>query len=398
MTISALVLAEAPTKLWGLSSSERLRRQLREIGGVNWQGAEPGLPNSGQVLLLNGRYLFEIRTLRELLARPGSILLATADGKPAAAFADADRASELVDYLARPGDSMPAGLKALHPGDLTAFNPALRSAQPPVLEAITEARHTELENLLYGNAYRGITDLVTKFVWPKPARRLVHWCAQLGLSPNTVTTIGLLLVLAACWFFLQGQYFVGLLAGWIMTLLDTVDGKLARVTIQSTKFGNLYDHAIDLLHPPFWYIFWGMSFTSVPDLAGLDFHGQCWLLWIAYLAGRLVELAFYALGDCGIYTWRPFDAWFRLVTARRNPCLILMTVSALIGLPAWGFTWVVAWSALTSAFLVLRLVHGLLVRLSHGPLTSWLKAENVATGPHARSFRIFGSTRGAFRT
>jgi phosphatidylglycerophosphate synthase len=358
MTISALVLAEAPTKLWGLSSSERLRRQLREIGGVNWQGAEPGLPNSGQVLLLNGRYLFEIRTLRELLARPGSILLATADGKPAAAFADADRASELVDYLARPGDSMPAGLKALHPGDLTAFNPAL----------------------------------------PKPARRLVHWCAQLGLSPNTVTTIGLLLVLAACWFFLQGQYFVGLLAGWIMTLLDTVDGKLARVTIQSTKFGNLYDHAIDLLHPPFWYIFWGMSFTSVPDLAGLDFHGQCWLLWIAYLAGRLVELAFYALGDCGIYTWRPFDAWFRLVTARRNPCLILMTVSALIGLPAWGFTWVVAWSALTSAFLVLRLVHGLLVRLSHGPLTSWLKAENVATGPHARSFRIFGSTRGAFRT
>ena len=77
MTIRALVLAEAPTKLWGLSSSERLRRQLREIGGVAWQGGETGLPDSGQVLLLNGRFLFEIRTLRELLARPGSILTTT---------------------------------------------------------------------------------------------------------------------------------------------------------------------------------------------------------------------------------------------------------------------------------------------------------------------------------
>lgn len=397
MTITALVLAEAPTKLWGLSSSERLRRQLREIGGVTWQGMETRLPESGQVLLLNGHYLFEIRTLRELLARPGSVLFAPADGQPAAAFVDAARAPAVVEFLTRPGSAMPADLQSLHPRDLTAFNPALRSAQPPVLEAVTEARHTELENLLYGNAYRGITDLVTKFVWPKPARRLVHWCANLGLSPNTVTTIGLILVVAACWLFLHGHYFAGLLAGWIMTLLDTVDGKLARVTIQSSKFGNIYDHAIDLIHPPFWYIYWGMSIAALPELAGLDFKEQCSLLWIAYVAGRLVELAFYALGDCGIYTWRPLDAWFRLITARRNPCMILMTVSALIGQPASGFTWVLVWSVLTSAFLLLRLLHGLVVRLTSGPLTSWLKAENVATGPHARSFRIFGSTRGAFR-
>ncbi|MGH8034543.1 MAG: CDP-alcohol phosphatidyltransferase family protein [Lysobacterales bacterium] len=397
MTISALVLAEAPTKLWGLSSSERLRRQLKEIGGVIGPGPEASLPASGQVLLLNGSYLFEIRTLQGLLARPDSMLFAPADGRPAAAFVDAARARETMDFLAQPGASMPAGLHALHPGDLAAFNRALRSVHPPLLEIITEARHEELENLLYGHAYRGITDFVTKFLWPRPARRLVHWCARLGLSPNTVTTAGLLLVVAACWYFRHGEYSVGLLAGWIMILLDTVDGKLARVTIQSSKFGNLYDHAIDLVHPPFWYIYWGLSLSAVPAFAGLDFPAQCWLLVIAYGAGRLVELLFYGLGDCGIYTWRPLDAWFRLITARRNPCLILLTLSVLIGRPDWGFLWVVIWSALTTAFLLLRLLHGLVVRLTSGPLTSWLKVENVASGPHARSFRIFGRTGGAFR-
>ena len=397
MTITALVLADAPTKLWGLNSRERLRRQLREVGGVSWSGAETDLPGSGQVLLLNGHYLFELRTLQGLLAHPDSVLIAPADGKPAAALVDAARIGEIVDYMAQPDSLLPSGLSRLEPGELAAFNEVLRSAQPPLLELITEARRDELENLLYGNAYKGITDLVTKFLWPRPARHLVRWCARLGLSPNAVTSIGLLLVLAVSWLFLQGQYSAGLLAGWLMTLLDTVDGKLARATIQSSPFGHLYDHAIDLVHPPFWYIFWGMSLASPPDFLGLDFSAQCWLLIGAYVLGRVAEGVFVLLGQCNIFTWRPFDAWFRLVTARRNPCLILLTLSVLIGRPGWGFAAVVGWSALTTGVLLLRLLQGLAVRLASGPLTSWLSARGVAFGPHAYSFRVFGGTRGAFR-
>ena len=32
-----------------------------------------------------------------------------------------------------------------------------------------------------------------------------------------------------------------------MTFLDTVDGKLARCTIASSKLGNIFDHGIDLV-------------------------------------------------------------------------------------------------------------------------------------------------------
>ena len=42
-------------------------------------------------------------------------------------------------------------------------------------------------------------------------------------------------------------------------VLDTVDGKLARCTITSSKIGEAIDHGIDLVHPPFWWWAWGVG-------------------------------------------------------------------------------------------------------------------------------------------
>ncbi len=396
MTLSALVLSEAPTRLWGLSSLERLRRQTREIAVVNWLGDSGELPKEGEVLLLNGRFLFETRTLKGLMGNPESVLVAS-NGMPAAAFVPASRAQDVLEFLVSGSQVIPAGMNRLEIGDIAAFNAALRSARPPLLELITEQRKNELENLLYGNAYRGVTDLVTKFLFPRPARKLVHVCARLGLTPNMVTTIGFVLVLLACYLFREGHYAAGLAAGWVMTLLDTVDGKLARVTVQSSRFGHLYDHLIDLLHPPFWYVLWGKSLIPLPLVLGLGLDALSWSLIIAYGLGRLVELIFSQLGSCTIFTWRPFDSWFRLVTARRNPCMILLTLSVLIGRPDWGFLGVVGWTVLTTGIMFVRLAQALVSRSMHGPLTSWLGAHNVAIGPHARAFQIFGGTRGAFK-
>jgi len=396
MTIHALVLEETPVKLWGLSASERLRRQLKEAGGVKLVAAPAELPDSGQVLLLNGRYLFEVRTLAGLMSKRNSLLRCPQDGGVAAAIVDAANVDAVRACMTGEADAAPDSLESIAPADLTAFNEALRSAQTPFLEPVSEGAKPELESRLYGNAYKGITDLVTKFLWPRPAKKAVHVAASLGISPNMVTTLGLILVLAACYLFLNGQYLAGLLAGWIMTFLDTVDGKLARVTVQSSKFGHLYDHLIDLFHPPFWYIYWGMSLGSFGSVLGFDQEQMYWLIIIGYVAGRIVEGIFPLLGNCTIFTWQPYDAWFRLVTARRNPCLVILTVSAVIGRPDWGFIAVTFWTVLTTMLMLVRLLQGLVAWIRGGPLQSWLSADDVASGPHARTYRIFGSTRGAY--
>jgi hypothetical protein len=97
-----------------------------------------------------------------------------------------------------------------------------------------------------------------------------------------------------------------------------------------------------------------------------------------------------------VFTWRPFDAWFRLVVARRNPCLIILTFGAVIGRPDWAYIGVVAWLALSTVVLFVRLLQGLLARITRGPLTSWLSVDGVADGPHAKSFKVFAGTWGAY--
>ncbi|MGB5487348.1 MAG: CDP-alcohol phosphatidyltransferase family protein [Lysobacterales bacterium] len=398
MTIYAFVSETSEVHLWGLDAEQRLRRQLNEVGKivkgefsqVHWVDHADDLPATGQVLLFNGNFVFENRTIEGVIATPNRVL--QRENEIAAAFVDAEKTAKIIDHMRDQSQQLPDGLTIIRPGDLKAFDFNLRSSTRPFLEHVSVNNKDELENKLYGNAYRGITDLVTKFVWPRPAKQMVHVCANLGITPNMVTSIGLVLVIAASFLFLHGYYAWGLLAGWIMTFLDTVDGKLARVTIRSSKFGHLYDHLIDLIHPPFWYIMWGASLVGFSGAMGLSFEQMSWAIALAYISGRCVEGLFQLLGSCEIFTWRPIDAWFRLVTARRNPCMIILTLCVLVGRPDWGFIAVTFWTVLTTVILNLRLAYAAFVRFRHGPLSSWLSEEDVATGPNAHAYTIFGST------
>ena len=138
------------------------------------------------------------------------------------------------------------------------------------------------------------------------------------------------------------------------------------------------------------------TLTGMQPVLGFDVYQLCWIVVIAYVAGRAIEGVFPFLGGPNVWTWRPFDAWFRLIVSRRNPCLIILTVGALIGRPDWGFLGVVGWLVICAVILLIRLLQGVFVRLTQGPITSWLSESDVATGSNALSFRVFGGTRGAY--
>ena len=62
---------------------------------------------------------------------------------------------------------------------------------------------------------------------------------------------------------------------------------------------------------------------------------------------RLEEGLFGVVFGVGMHVWRPFDSRFRLITARRNPNLLLLTASMLFGRPDLGIIAVAAWTALS---------------------------------------------------
>jgi hypothetical protein len=395
MKIVAWIIEETDVRLWGLTPRERLRRLLLRAGVQDLVEGPEEVPEGARVLLLRGDYLYEERVLRALAASPEVLLTApSADGGPVpvAAHVPGERAAEARAVLAAGSADALAGLAVSDPVGLVGpFQERLRKAAPPFVLPITVADREGLEVRLFGGAYKGITDLVTKWLWPRPARQVTRWCVRLGLSPNQVTVASLVLAVAAGVAFAQGHHVLGLLAGWLMTFLDTVDGKLARVTVTSTRFGHVLDHGLDIIHPPLWYWAWGLGLERFdPGVAGLSVEATfAWILG-GYVLGRAVEGGFQLfLGRFGIFCWRPVDSYFRLVTARRNPNLILLTVGLAAGRPDLGFLAVAAWTVLTTGVLLLRLGAAVYARLASGPLRSWLADVESGVGADSLAARWF---------
>ena len=391
------ILGDSEVSLWGLDATLRLERQLAGFTEFTRLENLTDTPPAGPVLVVSAGYLFELKTLEGLVSAGYNALRCADDNALAAVYAPPERAAAAVQVLEQ---QAAADFAVLGVEDLAAYDGFLRKVEPPLLAKVDSASASRLESVLYGNAYKGITDLVTKWWWPRPARVVVGWCANAGISPNAVTLFGAALMLASCWLFYEGYYLLGLLGGWVMTFLDTVDGKLARVTIQSSKLGHVLDHGMDIVHPPFWYVFWGLSLPALSadfePWLGLSISSWCVLVVGGYIAGRLLEGAFHALGDCSMFAWRPFDAYTRLITARRNPCLILLTLSVFIGRPDWGFYAIVIWTLFSSLVMVVRLLQAALDRARNGPVQSWLADPEVAAAKHPAAFVTFSGTRSAY--
>ena len=73
------ILGRCPVRLWGLTSEERLLRQLDKAGVQTVADPEDRTDRSGSVVFLRADYLFDARTIQDLVARPGT-LLETASG------------------------------------------------------------------------------------------------------------------------------------------------------------------------------------------------------------------------------------------------------------------------------------------------------------------------------
>jgi phosphatidylglycerophosphate synthase len=67
----------------------------------------------------------------------------------------------------------------------------------------------------------------------------------LGLTPNMVTTLGLICGLLSAYLISQRRLGAAALIFLLSYYFDCVDGKLARRYNMQTKFGDLYDHAAD---------------------------------------------------------------------------------------------------------------------------------------------------------
>jgi CDP-diacylglycerol--glycerol-3-phosphate 3-phosphatidyltransferase len=78
-----------------------------------------------------------------------------------------------------------------------------------------------------------------------PLRAVIRICVALGISPNTLTLIGVLINCAAAWALAKNNF---PLAGVIMicaNIFDFIDGKVAFITGKQSEFGAFWDSTLD---------------------------------------------------------------------------------------------------------------------------------------------------------
>lgn len=367
--LAIVVIGTNPTLFWGMTIVERTRR-LALANGLGWAGSEVPV---GPALLVSADVALDPMWLRYLAKRPGEGL--TMGGSAVIAHTrDAAETAAVAATMAAKAPP-PAGLSVVaHEDGATIVNDFLRKREQPFAMPLRPDTVRAAERASYFGAYKGVTDILTKYLWPEWALVLTRIAARFGITPNMVTAVGAILCVAATFLFAYGYYWTGMAAGLGFMVLDTVDGKLARCTVTSSKWGNVFDHGIDLIHPPFWWYAWGVGLAAYGrPLDERTFWIVMAVIVVGYVAQRLVEGAFMrSFGEMHIHVWERIDSQFRLITARRNPNMVILFASMLAGRPDIGLIAVAWWTGLSFVFHLVRLGQALSVKARGGAIRSWL--------------------------
>ena len=384
------LVGQSAAKLWGLPIEDWQMRAFKKAGASQNQTEAPTLHMAANWVLSPALAKGLVETRNVALVISGSIIgVNGTDEETAHALIGQSDAA-----LAR------TGLQPVYPADLAdGYNKALRKTEPPYALNIEDVPIVSIEERQFATSYKGITDFVTKWFWPVPAFHVTRACAALRLTPNMVTTASLILTLVAMYYFWQGQWALGFASGWLMTFLDTVDGKLARTTMTYSNWGNLYDHGIDLIHPPFWYFAWFIGlggqfmwdeiFTSPLTFALMA-------ILVGYLVDRIIEGIFIAQSGFHIHVWTRFNSALRFFIARRNPNTFILMIGILLtsiwaNAGQWAFYTIAMWVwCCIGINLVMTIIGGLMGLRK--PLESWMEPPSTAEPIASTSRKTLGKT------
>ena len=365
---SLVAVGDNPAQVFGLDARTRLERLAEKAGLAMADHVGPGRTT----VLADLDYAWDPAWLKEIARRPGSALLL------------GDRA--VLAHVAEGGDLVSAssametktrfavpGFELLDAATVELNNHELRKKERPFVLPLDPANPEPVERAAYDASYKGVTDLLTLYLWRRPAFHLTRWAAKAGMSPNQITLIGAAFCVLTFFLFRWGYYWLGIASGLVFMVLDTVDGKLARTTGQSSWWGNIFDHGIDLVHPPFWWFAWA---------EGLNHHGDPFervyevlivgAIIFGYIVQRVIEGIFMRRYFMHIHVWEKLDSKFRLITARRNPNMVILFVSLIFSRPDLGLELVALWTIISLIFHAVRLAQANARADRGGEIKSWL--------------------------
>lgn len=375
--IDAAPVAQAP-RLFGFTTLERILRSIAKVGDPSVEVVISGDTNAvddarytvlndtgtvgerlsaylskaeGPVLVLDGGAVIDVRLFPELLkATDPACFLGSPANKDTAVLrltSETSPPSDTTSLHAIAEQFLAAGtVREITADEMPDFVGNLRRNVPFLLERMADDTHkAELEKRVFHLNYKGSTDFMTKWVYPPIVWQLTRLCISWRITPNMVTVFSIFLTILAVPLFAYGYWFAGFAAAYSMTILDSVDGKLARLTLTDSPIGNILDHGLDIVHPPFWYWAWAAGLVAAGSQGPL-YTAALWLT-IFYIADRLALMVAKSRFKRGLHAVTPLDGTVRTWIARRNVNLVVFTIGVGLGFGSAAFLFITVWQGLT---------------------------------------------------
>jgi Phosphatidylglycerophosphate synthase len=323
-------------------------------------------PSAAQfILLVRGDAVYDIRLLRLLVGSDSSATLVDSSVpqqfEPLVASAPDAKAGKLCgaallerEWICQQRGALDESIrKGLEQGTMTSvdvakqprYDPTLRRDLRPFWFLAPSASNREFaERVLLDSVQKGSLDFpalihapIEKFV----ATRLCHT----SITPHQLTITWIIIACGTTICFALGHLVWGIVLALIVGLIDGLDGKQARIKIETSESGKL-EHRFDSLFEVAWPTALAYYFYSSGQLPGA----------FVYLALLLVAEALDGIGKAGVYSTSeklmdrpgPFDRVVRLVGGRRNIYIWVVAVAVLLGASAKSLIVMAWWEALTA--------------------------------------------------
>lgn len=236
----------------------------------------------------------------------------------------------------------------------------LRRNIRPIYFPAPTLQHRELaESFIFDAAQNGTLDVPALVHAPIETWMVSHLC-RTSITPNQVTSVTLLVGLVTTLLFASGYLWWGTLLALAVGVLDGIDGKLARVKIETTEIGS-WEHALDWFVELSWWTALAHHFYRSGQLPGAY---QFLLLLVGFdLLARLAKRSVKKRVGRNLDDVSRFDRAFRYLAARRNIYIWLFTLGLLLQRPAPAFIFLCCWGAISAT---IHSIRALQIRFSNG--------------------------------
>lgn len=308
------------------------------------------------VLFVDAAHLIDVRILEALSLAPRTTLayLDSRDRDDPVVRAGLLKMADLCLWAGKGDAGLVRRASTLLPGDLEPFSPEIRGPlHPYFMEVRSSDEARQATRVLIRSQQKQVMDLPAQYLHPPLANALTRFLCETPVTPNMVTLFGVGVAALVAWLFWHGYLVAGALLTFAVDILDGVDGKLARTTLQYSRLGR-HEDIIDYFYENSWYVALGVGLRPLQS-GDLTF----WLASLLILSDTVDNISYNLAGRWhgkSIDLFSPFDRAFRRIAGRRNIYGAMFIVGFLLGYPLQTFAVVATWAAITAAIHGARLI------------------------------------------